>query len=287
MLIFAKKHVALQNNLFNMKKHLFLLMLLSGLLSFVSCSKYQKLLKTNDYVLMYEKSFEYYNKGNYSRATELFDRIASVYKGTEKGDSTAFFQAMSYFKQDDFLNGAFHFDSFYKTFPYSHFAEEALFMSGYCLYKISPKPELDQNQTMEAIEVLVEFMRKFPSSKYVAAAHGYISVLQDKLVEKSYMSAKLYYDLGDYKASATSLVIALNEYPETIYREEMMFMTLKSKFLYAQKSIEEKKKERFQDALDEYMSFAAEYPESDYNKEAQSIYDVAVLYVPSEELLKK
>ena len=270
-----------------MKKHLFLLMLLFGMFFFVSCSKYQKLLKTTDYTLIYEKGFEYYNKGNYERAAELFDRIANVFKGTDKGDSTAFFQAMSYFKQDDFLNGAFHFDDFYKKFPYSHFAEEALFMSGYCLYKISPKPELDQNQTMEAIEVLSEFNRIFPGSKYKDAANGYVAALHDKLVEKSYMSAKLYYDLGDYRSSATSLVTALNEYPETMYREEMMFLTLKSKFLFAQKSIEEKKKERFQDTLDEYMSFVAEFPESDYNKEAQSMYDVSVLYVPSEELLKK
>ena len=269
-----------------MKKNVFVFWLLLSTILAVSCNNYQKILKTNDFVLMYKKSFEYYNKGDYMRASELFDRIASIYKGTEKGDSTAFFQAMSYFRQNDYLNASYHFDNFYKNFPYSPFSEEAMFMAGYCYYKRSPKAELDQQETLLAIEVLQEFIRKNPGSKFAEAAQGYVGSLHDRLIEKSYISAKLYYEMGDYKAAATSLAIALGEYPETKHREEILFLTLRSKYLFAEKSIEGKQRERYQDTVDEYMSFAAEFPESKHKTDAKKMYEVASKYVPADELNK-
>lgn len=159
-------------------------------------------------------------------------------------------------------------------------------MAGYCYYKRSPKAELDQQETLLAIEVLQEFIRKNPGSKFAEAAQGYVDSLHDRLIEKSYISSKLYYEMGDYKAAATSLAIALGEYPETKHREEILFLTLRSKYLFAEKSIEEKQRERYQDAVDEYMSFAAEFPESKHKADAKKMYEVASKYVPADELNK-
>ncbi len=50
--------------------------------------------------------------------------------------------------------------------------------------------------------------------------------LQEKLVEKSYLSARLYYDLKQYRAATVSLANSLKEYPDTKYREELMFLKL-------------------------------------------------------------
>ncbi len=51
--------------------------------------------------------------------------------------------------------------------------------------------------------------------------------MRDKLVEKSFISARLYYDLGYYKSAILALRNSLIEYPETRYREELMFLILK------------------------------------------------------------
>ena len=45
-----------------------------------SCSGYNKLLKSSDYDLKYEKGFEYYNKQKYSKALQIFEQITSVYR---------------------------------------------------------------------------------------------------------------------------------------------------------------------------------------------------------------
>ena len=97
--------------------------------------------------------------------------------------------------------------------------------------------------------------------------------MSDKLVEKSYISAKLYYDLGYYKSAILALRNSLIEYPETRFREELMFLILKSSYLLADKSIPSKQKERFQAAVDEYYSFIGEFPDGPHSREAEKIYE--------------
>ncbi|MFW6275443.1 MAG: outer membrane protein assembly factor BamD, partial [bacterium] len=85
--------------------------------------------------------------------------------------------------------------------------------------------------------------------------------------------------LERYKASIIALNNSLQEYPNTKYREEIMYLILKSNFLLAKNSIQSKKKERFQNAIDAYYSFAEEYPSSKYLNEAESIYQRSNKYL--------
>lgn len=241
----------------------------------LSCKGYEQILKSRDYKLKLATAMGYYNAGEYVRAATLFDQIAPVYRGTIQADTIFYYQARSYFMQRDYVLAGHYFSALAKDYPNSVYAEEADFMNGYCYYKLSPKPSLDQENTVNAITSLQLFMIKYPSSPRVADARTHIEELRNKLVEKSYLNAKLYYNLGDYKASIIALKNSLNEYPDTKYREELLFLILKSSYLLADNSIYSKRKERFQDAVDEYYTFISEFPESKYAKEAQRMYELA------------
>ncbi len=102
-------------------------------------------------------------------------------------------------------------------------------------------------------------------------AKSLLKELEEKLVEKSYLSAKLYYDMKEYKAAIVALNNSLKEYADTKYREEMMFLKLNSLFLYAENSMANKQKERYQATLDDYYSFMEEFPESKYSKDVKRI----------------
>ena len=93
-------------------------------------------------------------------------------------------------------------------------------MAAMCDYKISPRPELDQENTRNAIEGFNIFINRFPASSRVEESRKLMKELEDKLVEKSYMSAKLYYDMKQYKAAVVALNNSLKEYANTKYREE-------------------------------------------------------------------
>jgi outer membrane protein assembly factor BamD len=241
-----------------------------------ACSGYEKLLKSSDYVLKYDKALEYYDSEEYVRAATLFDQIANVYRGTTKADTVYYYQAKSYYMQRDYILSGHHFNNLAVNYPNSVFREEAEYMVAYCYYKLSPKFSLDQENTEKAIAAFQLFIIQNPGSTRIPEAKAYIDEMRNKLVQKSYNNGKLYYNLGDYKASIIALQNSLNDFPDTEHREELMFMLLKSHFLLAENSIVQKQTERYQSTVDEYYSFVGEFPESKYRREADRIYDEAL-----------
>jgi outer membrane protein assembly factor BamD len=260
-----------------MKVRVYIILIISMLVG--SCGEYGKLIKSADFELKKEKAKEYYEEGQYVKASELLSQVLTRYRATEEAEELNWINAQCSFKMEDYIMAGTYFKSFSAMYPYGKNAEEANFMTALCDYNMSPKAELDQTNSMNAIEGFSLFINKFPTSERVEESRRLITVLEDRLVEKSYLSAKLYYDMSQYKAAVVALDNSLKEYPDTKYREEMMYLKLNSVFLYAEKSIAERQKERYQTALDEYYSFKEEFPESVYNKEVAKIYDIMGKYL--------
>jgi len=246
--------------------------LLVTFLLLAGCGEYEKILKSRDYPVKYEKALEYYAEGEYVRAATLIDQVVNIYRGTTKADTVKYYQAMSYYGQRDYILAGHYFNELASTYSNSEYLEEAEYMAAYCYYKLSPRPDLDQQSTINAITALQMYISKYPDSKRAEESQDLIIELSDKLVEKSYNSAKLYYDLGYYKSAIIALRNSLERYPETKYREELLYLVLRSSYLLADNSVESKRKERLQNAVDEYLSFTSEFPESQYARDAERMY---------------
>lgn len=243
------------------------------LIIIVGSCKYEKLLKSRDYKLKYQKALEYYAEEDYMRAEGLFEQLKSVLKGTRQADTIFFYTAYAGYYQQNYLLAAHYFNEFRRTYGNSPFAEEAEYMNAYCTYLQSPRPSLDQSFSYQAISLFGLYMSRHPNSNRESECIRLIEELKNKLVEKSYQSARLYYNLGDFKAAIIALNNSLDDFPETKYRKEMMFLVLKAKYLFAEKSIAEKQTERYQSTVDEYYSFIGEFPESKFQKEATDMFD--------------
>jgi outer membrane protein assembly factor BamD len=248
-----------------------------GLLAFslFSCSDYQKLLTSSDYDLKYKKAFEYFDKKDYTRASTLLEELIGLYRATDKAEEISYRYAYCFFHQQDYTTAGYFFKNFVISFPSSPLAEECAFMVAYCLYEDSPNSNLDQTNTVKAINELQAFMNQHPASSRTDECNKLIDELRDKLVRKSFDSASLYFKLEDYKASITALNNSLKEFPDTQYREEMVFLILKSSYELARNSIPEKIKERYQATIESYLNFKDEFPESKHRKEADRIYTIS------------
>jgi len=251
------------------------------LLTFIlsSCGDFNTVVKSTDYEFKYKKAIEYYEDGEFTRSATLFRELVNIYRGTSRADKIYYYYGKSMMGQKDYLMAGHYFQSLVKEFPMSEYAEEAQFLIGYCSYLMSPKPRLDQQVTQSAIDALQLYINLYPFSDRVEEANRLIDELEDKPVYKSYLSAKLYYDFEQYKAAVVALGNSLEKYPDSKYREELRYMLLKSKYLLADRSVREKKEERYSNALDEYFSFVDEYPNSKYKKEIDKFYKEASEYL--------
>ena len=244
-----------------------------------SCGEYEKLLKSTDTDLKKEKAKEYYAAGQYVKSSELLGQILPRYRATEEAEELNWMYAQSYYGMKDYFMAGSYFKTFVDQFPFGKHAEEANFLVGKCDYNISARAELDQENTKNALEELNIFITRYAYSPKVEECKKMITELQDKLVDKSHNNAKLYYDMKEYKAAVVAINNSIKQYPNSSYREEMMFLKLNSLYLYAVKSYADKQKTRYQDTLDEYFSFMEEFPKSQYSKDVESIFQKTNKYL--------
>lgn len=258
-----------------MKKYL--LSALLATLLFSSCGEYNKLLKSTDYEYKYEAAKNYFAKGQYGRAATLLNELIAILKGTDKAEESLYMLGMAYYNQKDYQTAAQTFIQYYNVYPRGTFTELARFHSGKALYLDTPEPRLDQSATYKAIQELQLFLEYFPQSSKREDAQNMIFELQDKLVMKEYLAARMYYNLGNYLGNNyLSCVItaqnALKDYPYTNLREDLSILILRAKHEMAINSVEDKRVERYRETVDEYYAFKNEFPESKYLKEAERIY---------------
>jgi outer membrane protein assembly factor BamD len=237
-----------------------------------SCGEYQKILKSTDYDLKKTKAKEYFDAGKYVKSSELLEQIIPRYRATEEAEDLIWMNAQGYYGMKQYDMAGTVYKSYIEQYGYGKYIEEAYYMSAMCDYNISPRAELDQDNTKKAIEGFTIFLSRYPNSSRAEECKKLLDDLHERLVEKSYISAKLYYDMNQYKAAVVALSNSLKEFAETKYREEMMYLKLSSLFLYAEKSLAIKQKERYQAALDDYYSFMEEFPKSKYAKDVKKIY---------------
>lgn len=255
-----------------------IILFVSVVVLFSGC-RFQKLLKSSDYDEKYAMALEFYGQKDYNRALQLMDQIVPIYKGTAKSQELEYMYAMSYFMQNDYILASYYFKRYYKNYPGSEQAEDALYYSAYCNYLDSPRSSLDQETTKAAIQEMKLFMVRFPKSSQYVNAEIIVNELEAKLEKKEYDIAHQYYKMEDYNAAITAFKTYLKNYSSSDYREDVMFYVMKCYYDYALLSFSAKQEDRFTKSIGAYVDFVALYPESKHRKAADEMHAEANRYI--------
>ena len=242
-----------------------------GLMAFSSCNDFSRLVKSTDNEMKYEVAVDYYERGDYNHALQLFDLLQASFRNTPKGESITYKTALCYYYQDDFDIAGYYFNRFVQTYPFSKDAEKAAYMSAYCSYRLSPESGLDQTNTHKAIKQLNSFIEQYPSSDSLQRAHSLLTDLNNKLEEKDYNICRLYYRMENYSAAITSFENMLKKYPNTEHREEILFDMATTYYDYAENSVTEKQRERYESCVEQCNTLTYLYPSSKYLQDVNGI----------------
>jgi len=234
-----------------------------------SCSKFNKVLKSNDYEYKLKMANEYYDKKMYRQSQVLFEELFPVFKGTPQFDDLYYKYAYAHYNLKDYTTAENLYKGYLEVFPNSNRAEEIEFMQAYCFFKQSPKAELEQANTLKAIGMFQVFLNTHAESAKRKEAEEIIAQCQAKLEKKEYLSAQLYYNLGQFRAAALTYTTLMNNYPDSQKGDEYKLMEIKSYFKYAEMSVKEKQEERYTRVVREVEDFQDRFPESKLLKEAE------------------
>jgi len=242
---------------------------------FTSCGEYEQIKKSSDVNYKLTKANEYFEKQDYAHANELYKDLLPIMKSTRNYEALFFKYSYSFFYLKDYLEASYYFKNFTEYFPNSKDAEECELMSAVCLFKYAPKYQLDQTNTIKALEALQSYSNKYPKSKRAPEAAQMIDVCRKKLEMKDADAAKLYYNISQFKAATVAYKSVMRNYPDSPDGDLYQFMIMKSWYKYAKASIYQKQEERYGNAITAYHELKDTYPHSSYLAEADKLFNDA------------
>ena len=251
-----------------------IILALAALLCIVpSCkSQYEQLLSGNDVEAKYKAAFEFFNKGKYHKAADMFESMSVLTSGTPQDDTVQFYWALSNYRYKDYYTAQVNFKSFIDKFPRSPFADDAEFLRLDCLYKSTYRWELDQTPTYAAMVAINEYQMNHPASLHTAVCKRMLDDLNERLDRKAYENAYIYYKMEYYNSARVAFRNILKDDADNIYREDILYYTAMSSYKDAQLSIPQKQKERYMVFIDDYLTFIGEFPESPRCKDLEHLY---------------
>ncbi|OFY51536.1 MAG: hypothetical protein A2W85_01210 [Bacteroidetes bacterium GWF2_41_31] len=244
-----------------------------------ACNGPQKVLKSGNNELKYETGVDLYEKGDYNKALQFFDILRAVYRGTEKGEKLTYYSANCYFQMRDYQIASYYYEQYVQMYPRGEHAEESAYLTAYCSYLESPRSTLDQTSTFQALRQLQSFIDMYPKSPKATEATKLMDDLRYKLEIKSYHIAVLYFKMEDFQAAITSFENLMENYPDTEFKEEVLFSITEAYYSYAEKSIITKKGERYEKTVEAFNNLKYMYPDSKFLTIAQTYNDNAMKHL--------
>jgi outer membrane protein assembly factor BamD len=244
-----------------------------------SCSKFAKVEKSKDSEYKLVKADEYYAKKKYRFAQQLYESLFPVFKGTQKFEDLYYKYAYCFYYQGMYSDAENLFKGYLEVFPSSNRVEEVDYMRAYCFYKQSPKLELEQVNTVKAMNMMQSFINTHPGSPRNKDASDIIDKSRAKLEQKEFRSAQLYYNLEKYRAAALAFSNLMDKYPESLEGEAYKLMVIKSYYRFAKLSYQEKQIERYEKVISEYEDFAERYPDSKLLKDAAEYNNLSKIQI--------
>lgn len=244
-------------------------------IALVSCQGIGKVLKNKDPQYKLRMAEQYYAKKKYTFAQQLYEDVMPFFKTGPEFEDVYYKYAYTAYYQRDYINAENLFKTYLEVFPNSARAEEMDYMRAYSFYKQSPKPELDQTNTIKAMGMMQTFINTHPGSARIKEAAEIIDISRAKLEAKDYKAAQLYYNMSQFRAAAVAFNTLLNDYPETTRGDTYKMMAIKAFYQFTEMSVEEKRGERFEKVIDECNEFMDRFPQSPLSKEVEKYLNLA------------
>ncbi len=177
---------------------------------------------------LYQLGRQEFERRSYGNAIEALQRFIFQDPGHTKTDSAQYMISESYYQQRQFITAANEFLRLAQNRPAGALADDSRYRACESYYQLSPRPELDQEFTQEAIDQCRSVVLLYPSSPYAAKANERIGELVDKLARKQYLNALYYYKRKAYDSAIVYLEYLLVTYGGSTVEPEAMLTLYES-----------------------------------------------------------
>lgn len=214
-----------------------------------------------------------YDNEDFFEAVNEFTVITLRYPGSVYSDSAQFYLGMCHFQMDEFIISAAEFNKLIEEMSRSPLAPDAQYMLAESYNELSPRAELDQEYTMQAIKNYQMFLEDYPTHAKKEDVEKKLLSLREKLAEKEWRNAEIYRKMNKLRASIIYYDLVLNSYYDTEYADDAQFG----------KGLVYIDLEEWNNAENSFMLFKEKYPDSELMPEAEeNLIEIEKLRAESE-----
>ena len=226
----------------------------------------------------FKYALEMYEDEDYFEAVKEFTVITLRYPGSVHSDSAQFYLGMCHYHMGEYIISAAEFNKLIDEMSRSPLVPEAQFMLAESYFELSPRAELDQEYTMDAIKNYQIFLEDYPTNKRKEEVEKKLLALREKLAEKEWRNAENYRKMSKYRASIIYFDIVLNNFYDTEFAEDALFG----------KGIVYMELEEWQNAKNSFMQFIEKYPDNELIADANvNLIEIEKLKKEAEEELRE
>lgn len=224
----------------------------------------------------YQKGMERFEAGDYEEAIRYFRAVTSSYgQASDWADDAQLQVARAYRENRQYRLAATEYERFMQLYSNDERVPVAEFERAVCFYELSPRYQLDQTDSRQALSAFQLFISRYPDHELVDEAEERVQELREKLARKKIEAASLYENRDMYRAAAVTYERAFDQYPETSWADDALLGAIRSYIEYSDMSVEQRQAERLRKAVEHYNRLTQVFPDSPLIDEATALYQQA------------
>lgn len=220
----------------------------------------------------FRRGMELYEQQKYDRAQEYFQAVFDFGRAHEWAADAQYYLALAHYHGRDYILAASEFTRFGEMYRSDVRVPEAEYWRAMSYYQLSPKYQLDQTDTVRAIDQFLSFLERFPDHERTDNAVERIQELREKLARKQLEAARLYERRELHEAAALEFERLFDEYSTTRWADDALLGAVRAWLAFAERSVAARQPERLQRAMDNYQRLIQLFPESPLVREAEPLY---------------
>ncbi|HEY4485938.1 MAG TPA: tetratricopeptide repeat protein, partial [Nitrospiria bacterium] len=214
------------------------------------------LYKKTDPGMLYNEGLHEFNKQNYVEARRSFEKVVQDYPLTASAVNSAYYWAITYFREGDYAKTIGLFEKLLLLYPESPWVPEAHYHIAISLANLG--------RTEEARGRYLRVVERYPASQWSGFARERLTELAahkpgpEEGADRLFTQAMGLFDSGALDEAGEKFRAVVKRYPKSKLAENSGYFVGICYF----------KQDRFKDVIREFQTFVADHPRSDYAAEA-------------------
>lgn len=193
---------------------------------------------------LYQQAVEYYQKGSYKNAVEVFQRVKEEYPLSMHAILAEMGIADSYFSGKDYFEADLAYREFLNLHPTNENLAYVMYQIGMCHFNQITTVDRDQSETFKALKEFERLTTRFPSSKFSVLAETMIRDCKKALGEQEFYVGEFYFNIKQYRAALHRFEKIMREYTNVGLDNKVSNYIIESKRRLAEAEAKKKPEEK-------------------------------------------